>query len=89
MSFQFGQQPAQPSTPATRNRADRYINISLPRADGANGKIGSLRLYMDRADQKQLIDGLDSGAITVEQLKDAMVIDYRSGEPNQSGFVIG
>ena len=70
-------------------KADAFIHLSLPRQDGANGKLGAIKLYLDREDLAALIKALNSGEVTIDQVKNALILDFRMATGNRSAFAVG
>ncbi len=69
-------------------KADRFLNIGMERDDGKNGKLGAIRLFLDDESHAELIAGLDSGEITLEDIRASFVLDYRDAHAKKSGFTV-
>jgi len=82
-----------PSTPVQsqngREQALGFVNFMIPRNDGSMMKLCAAALRASKADLKQLHDGLEDGSITIDQLKEALVLDFRKNTGNSSGLAIG
>lgn len=90
MSFSFPQpNQAAPNQANTNWRNDAFINISLPRADGTMGKVGSLGLKLSKASERQLIEYLREDPERIVELFKHAVFDFRMVDGSTSaGFVL-
>lgn len=69
-------------------KADAFINLSLPRADGSTGKVDrGLRLYFDSADQKGLAELLQTPE-GIERFRSALVITCNYANVEKAGFAV-
>lgn len=74
-------------------RADAYINFYLPavKRDGEKGrsKLGSIRLYLDKKNEKPLIEWLKADPTRVTRLLATAEIDFQMDEaPAGTGFIL-
>lgn len=83
---QFGTSAiAMPQSGPQRTEADGFINIYLPRANGKKFKLGYFALRGNNGDQKQLLDMLNKGEITAEDLLKWMIVEYNPNEKDRAG----
>lgn len=87
-NYVFGAQPVANPTSNRKAAPDAYINAYLPRSDGERGKLGAFSLSMSKEDQADLINGLNSGVITVEQIKEHLVLDFRMAVTTRAKFTL-
>lgn len=74
-------------------RADAYINFYLPavKRDGENGrqKLGSIKLYLAKKNEKPLIEWLQADPTRVIKLLATAEIDFQMDEaPAGTGFIL-
>lgn len=74
-------------------RADAYINFYLPavKRDGEKGrsKLGSIRLYLEKKNEKPLIEWLQADPTRVTRLLATAEIDFQMDEaPAGTGFIL-
>lgn len=77
--------PAPVAGQNTRNKADAFINIYLPRADGSNAKVGALAMHVSKPVEKQILDYIadaESPESAMERLKDLFVLDFKRADGN-------
>ena len=69
-------------------KVDAYINLSLPRTNGQQGKIDrGLRLYFDDPAQKQLFELLQTEE-GVERFKSALIVTCNANTVEKESFAL-
>lgn len=70
-----------------REKAERFINISVPTVDGGSIRLGGLPLYGSNVDHATLIDWLDEDESRLEALREKFIMDYRNAGGSQEGGI--
>lgn len=85
-----GVQPSEDNvTRGNFKKASAYINIYLPNTDGGKRKLGSIRLYEDKAPEAELINWLKEDPSRIGQLMGNAIIDFQSADAStSSGFAL-
>lgn len=79
---------AQPSNDSWK--AQGFLNLYLPRADGQRRKLGAIPLKDSKPNEKQLLDWLNEDPSRVSVILSKLVIEYQSATPaDNSGFDLG
>ncbi len=74
------------SSRAQTPKADRFLNVSIPRADGTLCKLGYFPFSITNQDHADVIAALDANEkVNIEMLRAALVFTYNDGEKNASG----
>jgi len=71
-----------------RKTASAFINFYVERDDGSKAKLCAAPLYMDREDHEGLIQAINSGELTVEDVRDALILDFQMAGKAKAGFAI-
>ena len=61
-----------------REKAQGFINVYLPTADGGRRQIGYIALYQSKSDGAQLLNALNADPEKLADLQAKMVMEYRS-----------
>jgi hypothetical protein len=67
-------------------KSDRFINISIPTADGTEIKLGAIGLKLNDPNHADLIAWLDADEKNIEVLMKNLIVRYRSAEKKAKGF---
>ena len=68
-------------------KADGFINIYLPGADGKDRKIDAIPLKASKAVQKQLLEWLEKDPANIEKLASKLVLTYQSAKASDSALL--
>lgn len=70
-------------------KADGFINLYLPRADGGKRKLGTVMLYKKNAAEEQLLETLMKDPEAIARLQAALIVEFNTAEIKEgSGFAI-
>lgn len=87
-----------PATAASNNnnaqneswKAQGFINLYLPSADGKRRKLGAIPLKQSKPSEKKLLEWLNEDPSRVEKIMSKLIMEYQSAEPAEtSGFDLG
>lgn len=70
------------STNPSWDKAAGFINLYLPSKDGKQRKLGAIPLKMSKANEKQLLEWLESDDANVASLASKLIVTYQSAQPN-------
>jgi hypothetical protein len=70
-------------------KAQGFINLYLPTADGKRVKLGAIPLKESRTNEKTLLEWLNKDPANAQKLLAQMQIEFKSAEPKEgSGIVL-
>lgn len=81
------------STVSTSKKNDRFINISVPAADGSSIKLGFIGLKMSDPTQAKIIEALDQdekeeNTVNLDKLLNAFTVTYNSADKKAKEIAI-
>ena len=87
MAFAPNNSAAAPSAQANNTqsweKAAGFINLYLPSKDGKQRKLGAIPLKLSKANEKRLLEWLESDEANVASLASKLIVTYQSAAVNE------
>lgn len=71
------------SNAGSQGQAAGFINISLPNGRGGKRKVGSIFLFDDKVDHRQLREWLEADPANVAKFVSQMIVEYNPNIPDE------
>lgn len=71
------------STGNDKWKADAFLNVYIPSKNGSEKKVGAIKLYKNKANDRQVIDFLSADEGNLEILKSKLILKFTNMEDRE------